>query len=122
MSITSEDCKAAIVDWTQLNRYLLTDQYGQDLAAGEDEHWDKIWNRDNWKRTDKRKEGDTIIRLFKCSPFDNLLVREAEELNAELEEYGSPKVEVTKLRLRGHVYTDKDDTQILSVTVRGESE
>jgi len=109
MKITSEDCKAAIVDWTQLNGYALTKEYGAALSAGEDDNWATIWNRNNWKRRSKRSHTTSamIIREFDCEAFDKAFAA-----------WSFP--DKTDKALRAYVYTNMADTEILSVIVQGE--
>lgn len=73
MSITTEDCREAIVEAVRRDAPVLRRQFAPRLT---DEQWSAALDPKNWKRESKRK-GDsgpgTWEREFDCRPFDSQL-------------------------------------------------
>jgi hypothetical protein len=89
--MTSATCKEAIVNYCKLNRKRIDDMFSEPLP---DVDFQPSTLEKYWKRMQKYKEENTIVRIFDCIPFD--------------------------MQLRAYVITDSTDANIITLYVNGE--
>jgi hypothetical protein len=70
MKVTSKDCKEFLVQWVQKNQPIVAAQFIPSLDANQ---FKLACNPNNWKRIEKYKSGDVVVRIFDCKPFDDQL-------------------------------------------------
>jgi len=91
--LTTAICKEEIVKYVKRNPGQVFNQFEDEkLSLTEFELPATLVK--NWKRTDKSKDGNKVIRAFNCEPYDD--------------------------QLRAYVYSNSNDTVILDVEVVGE--
>lgn len=98
VKISTEICKKEICKYVKAN----VDKIAKEFFVNNDDEFKEIKNsirvkatdEKNWKRLNKRKEGNKVVRSFDCAPFDD--------------------------QLRAYVTSNTNDTVIESVEVCGE--
>jgi hypothetical protein len=70
MSIGTEECKQAIIDYCQAHKQEICVQFDPPL---DDKQFAQTLLVKSWKRFSKTEDGGIIERAFDCRPFDDQL-------------------------------------------------
>jgi hypothetical protein len=70
MSIGTEECKQAVVDYCQAHKREICAQF---IPPLDDKQFAQTLLVKNWKRISKEEDGGIIERAFDCRPFDDQL-------------------------------------------------